>query len=305
MLLCEENNVHGWRQGMSLLYKFKKIFRLCQKVRKSTSKDPDKKNKQVHQDCMTKAMEILTRATATLKQIEAINPEAQHKINAITIFINDGLHQIDLINRRVLNGEKIPNCDKIHSIFERHTEWICKGKAGITQELGKRVCIIEDQYGFILHHEVMNKIGDKEMVITFIEQTKKLFPNLKSSSFDKGYWSPENKEVLEKIIDIALPRKGNLSKKSAAYEQSPEFSAAAKKHSAVESCINALENHGLDRCPDKGEKNFNLYISLAILSRNIQQLGTLLMKQAKQKKKHSERIKAGLRRSQTGLKLVA
>jgi hypothetical protein len=43
----------------------------------------------------------------------------------------------------------------VFSLFEGHTEWINKGKAGVPVELGLRVCILEDQNGFILHHRVM------------------------------------------------------------------------------------------------------------------------------------------------------
>jgi hypothetical protein len=41
----------------------------------------------------------------------------------------------------------------------------------------------------------------------------------------------------------------------------------------VESAINALENHGLDRCLDHGIDGFKRYVSLAVLARNIQILG--------------------------------
>lgn len=43
------------------------------------------------------------------------------------------------IDRRVLKGECIPHEEKVFSIFEPHTEWICKGKAGVPVELGLRV----------------------------------------------------------------------------------------------------------------------------------------------------------------------
>lgn len=300
-VLCEENEIAGWRQVESQLRKVKKLLRVCQKTRKSNSKKTEKQkrkneqNKQSHRDYTAKVSELLDKATVSLQQLSSIASVNLVKLADVAMFINDGKHQIDLIHRRVLNGEKIPNCDKIHSLFERHTEWICKGKAGISQELGKRVCIIEDQYGFVLHHEVMNKVGDKDMVVPFIKRTKELFPSLESSSFDKGYWQPGNKDALEEIITVALPKKGRLSKEAAAYEKSPEFIEAANKHSAVESCINALENHGLDRCLDKGEKSFNRYIALAVLGRNIQQLGTVIIKQEKIKKKLSEKIKKGLR----------
>jgi len=50
---------------------------------------------------------------------------------------------------------------------------------------------------------------------------------------------------------------------------------ARKQHSAVESAINALEVHGLDKCPDHGIDAFERYVALAVLSRNIQKLGTI------------------------------
>jgi len=41
------------------------------------------------------------------------------------------------------------------------------------------------------------------------------------------------------------------------------------QHSAVESAINALEQHGLDQCPDHGITGFKRYVALAVLARNI------------------------------------
>jgi len=34
-----------------------------------------------------------------------------------------------------VEGETIPHNEKVFSIFEEHTEWISKGKAGVSQEL--------------------------------------------------------------------------------------------------------------------------------------------------------------------------
>ncbi len=59
-------------------------------------------------------------------------------------------------------------------------------------------------------------------------------------------------------------------------ENSEEFREARRKHSAVESSINALENHGLDRCRDYGLHGFKRYVGLAVLARNIQVIGHIL-----------------------------
>jgi hypothetical protein len=202
----------------------------------------------------------------------------------------------DQIIRRVLKEEKISHEEKVFSIFEPHTEWIVKGKAGIKQELGLRVCVVTDSFGFTLHHQVMEKETDSEIAVKIMQDTIGDFSNIKSCSFDKGFWSPQNKNELESFLDVvALPKKGRLSKADKKHQYSEEFMNAQKGHSAVESAINAHENHGLDKCNDKGLKGFKRYVSLAVLARNIQHLGALLIKKEKQAKEHSEAIKRGLR----------
>jgi IS5 family transposase len=78
-----------------------------------------------------------------------------------------------------------------------------------------------------------------------------------------------------------LPKKGKLSKERKEIESSEEFKKCRRQHSAVESAINALEVHGLDRCPDNGLVAFKSYTSLAIVSRNLQRLGALVQKKAR------------------------
>ncbi len=165
------------------------------------------------------------------------------------------------------------------SIFEEHTEWINKGKAGKSQELGLKVCVVEDQYGFLLTHLVMKRTGDVEVATALMRETKERFPQLRSCSFDKGFYSPENIKQLQKILDlVVLPKKGRLNEEEKAHQSSEEFVRRRRKHSAVESGISALENHGLDRCPDHGLRGFERYVALAVLARNIQILGTIIWK---------------------------
>ena len=61
-------------------------------------------------------------------------------------------------------------------------------------------------------------------------------------------------------------------------QSSPEFKHLRRKHSAVESSINALENHGLDRCPDHGIDGFKRYTAFAVLARNLQIVGSIEQK---------------------------
>jgi len=194
--------------------------------------------------------------------------------------------------RRVIEGEKIPHNEKVFSIFEDHTEWISKGKAGVPVELGLKVCILEDQHGFILHHLVMQNETDDQVAVTMVKQAKEYHPSLISCSFDKGFHSPANHLDLTEHLDfVVLPKKGRLSLDDKEREYSEDFINARYQHSAVESAINALEVHGLDRCLDHGINGFKKYVALAVLGRNIQQLGMKLRQQELDLQKIKEKLK--------------
>jgi IS5 family transposase len=209
-------------------------------------------------------------------------------------FMGHAARQIDQTRRRVIFGDVISHEQKVFSIFEPHTEWISKGKAGVPVELGVKVCILEDQYRFILHHQVMQQQTDEQVAVSMVRQAKRRHPDLAVCSFDKGFHSTENQSTLSEELELAvLPRKGKLSQQAQQIERSPEFIKARRKHSAVESAINALEVHGLDMCPDHGIGGFKRYAALAVVARNIHRIGAILWQQeqqrAKRKRKYSDR----------------
>lgn len=200
------------------------------------------------------------------------------------------IRQIDQTRRRVILGEVIAHAEKVFSIFEPHTEWICKGKAGVPVELGVKVCILEDQYQFILHHQVMEKKTDDQVAVSMVEQAKQRFMDLNACSFDKGFHSPANQAALaEQLEMVALPRKGKLSRQAQEVEQTEAFIKARRKHSAVESAINGLEVHALDRCLDHGIDGFKRYAAMAVLARNIHRIGDILKQQEQKREKRKRR----------------
>jgi hypothetical protein len=295
--LYEITGIAGTRKYKYKTRQLKKIFRKLQKMKRSTSKDEKKKKeheeliKETYKEYLKLANKYLSEARKALFEITEKFQEAENTIKKINCFIAHAERQIDQIRRRCINGEVIPHDEKVFSIFEEHTEWISKGKAGVPVELGVRVCIIEDQYGFILGHRIMMNETDVDITIPIIRDRINDFPNFKGCSFDKGFWSPKNFEGLKELLDyIVLPKKGKLSSVDKVREYTEDFLSARRKHSAVESGINALENHGLDRCPDRGQANFERYISLSVLGRNFQKLGSILqakeLKRLRQKKRN-------------------
>lgn len=283
-VLCSVLGITGWRQSNNNLRKIKKLFTLARKLKKSKSKKSDvvKKReediKAAHQAYIDGTLVFLEKISKTLSNITGGGVATLKKVAEIQMYIDHAYRQVDQIRRRVINNEKIPYAEKVLSIFELHTEWISKGKAGVPVELGLKVCVLEDQFGFILHHHVMQEQTDDKVTVSMVKEAQNKFDKLTTCSFDKGFHSPANQDELREILDfVVLPKKGKLSVADKKHQYSKEFIELRHKHSAVESGINALEVHGLDRCPDRGLENFNRYVALAVLGRNFQKLGAVIL----------------------------
>jgi len=296
-IICSEIGVTTWRQSHQNILKVKRLLRGIQRLKRSSSMDEDKKQKREqfivseHQNYITVCHGFVSKTKETiqiLRGLGILSVAQDLRLDTVEHYIAHAERQIDQIRRRVVLDEKIPHAEKVFSIFEPHTEWISKGKAGVPQELGLSICVFKDQYGFILHHHVVEQQTDNQLAVAMAQGAKDRFENLVACSYDKGFYSPDNRKQLADILDlVVLPKKGRLSAQDKEIEQSAEFIESRRKHSAVESSINAMENHGLDRCLDHGLLGFKRYVALSVLARNIQILGHLIQQKelTRQKRK--------------------
>ena len=293
----------GWRQSAYNCRQVKKAHRRAQKMKRSSSRDTIKKTKRqqeivkAHRDYLALARQFIRKSRQTLAtEVADMGLATMAKGTEIQTYIHHAERQMDQIERRVIHGESIPHDEKVFSIFQPHTEWLSKGKAGVPVELGLKSCIVEDTDGFLLHHRVMEQQSDDQIAIELIAETQARYPDLRVCSFDKGFHSPENQLELAKKLDrVVLPKKGRCNKIEQERQSSEEFKSSRRKHSAVESGINALEVHGLDRCLDHGLDGFKRYVALAVVARNIQKLGAELQKKIRKqekRKRHRDKLVA-------------
>lgn len=281
MVWCAKHyQLQGWRKHKIWRSSLKSASRSTSKACASSGKNKEVAIKAQVTEYLRLAGELEEKIAESCRQLY-ISPLFDSKLFAVleglTYYLEMITKHINLIDRRLLKGQTIPSWEKVFSIFEPHTEWISKGKQNKKVELGHKVLIATDQHHFILHHEVVEGKADVELTVPLADALISRYKNIQSLSLDKGFYSKENKELLSLAIPhLVMPKKGKLNAQEKEEESQKKFKKLRNGHSAVESNINQLEHNGLDRCPDKGLKNYKRYVSLGILSYNLHRLGKIL-----------------------------
>jgi hypothetical protein len=285
VLLAALLGARGWRQHLHLYKNVKKLARQCDRVAQKKGPGYQERLKGYYRDLLKEAETILERA-------KALEADARRGRGAgERAFLADKLaHYCRLTQqvcgtaqRRVLNGEDVPNEEKLFSIFEPETQLFKRGKAGEPVQFGHLTLVVEDAAGFICHHKILG-VGEEEREIVVPEMRTlqaRLGGKIKAASFDRGFHSPENQELLAQIFKHpCLPTTG--SKKSQRQEETAtvEFRAARQRHPGIESAIGALQSgNGLERCRDHTYLGFRRYVGLGMLGRNLHVLGKILLQQ--------------------------
>ena len=118
-----KSGARGWRQWKHLTRLVRRLFHKVRVTRRASEEHVEAYLGRCH--------ELVARAEATLPDLVAHGVKAW-KIVEIESYIAHAKRQIDQVERRLLKGETIPQDEKLFSIFEPHTRWISKGKAGVS-----------------------------------------------------------------------------------------------------------------------------------------------------------------------------
>jgi hypothetical protein len=282
----------GWRKGRYWRRELKKLMRISTKVLFGGGRNKEETAKDRVRGYLGLARGLSEKIEASIVAIyERVLTKGPVEVyggmlESLEYFEGMLKKHIDLVERRVLRGEQIPVGEKVYSLFEPHTEWLYKGKSNHKVELGHNILVASDQWGFIIHHQVIEKHAEVSLSIPLADRLLSRFGGdaIESISFDKGFYKRENKELLKLYIsEVIMPKKGRKNREEQAEESSKTFKKLRHKHSAVESDINRLEHHGLDRCLDKGLKAFKRYCALGVVAANLHKLGNVLQEKARKK----------------------
>jgi hypothetical protein len=287
LAICKELSclfgLDGWRQHAHLLDKVQRLTRNIGRISARKGPNYQKRLKKHYRQLIRRTRTVLHRARKLREELALRNPSEglRRQMAQLEAFIERTEQVCNTADRRVLQGEKVPNGDKLFSIFEPHTQLYKRGKAGQPIQYGRSVIVYEDTAGFVVHHHVMPRDAqDQEVVVQQTQQVQEhLGGRIEELSLDRGFHSPENQTKLAAIIARpCLPKPGVKQAKEQVAKASVQFRQARQRHPGIESAIGALQSgNGLERCRDRTELGFERYVALGVLGRNLHTLGKLLI----------------------------
>jgi len=280
--LAREVGESGWRQNKLLRNQIKNCVRKISLISSS-------KSSKVKTGMAPAYTRLLERAASILDRAKTLQTKVGSGLKELALaqqlkrWIELTQQVCDTAYRRFVLEEDVPNCDKLFSLFETHTQLYRRGKAATPNQWGRLVLVFEDGAGFISHYSLMDRDAiDSDVIIEEMQKAQKKHKNeIETGSFDRGFYTLENLKLLESIIgEACLPPRHPNQFAEHMENASVEFHRLKQRHAGIESAIGALQSgNGLKRSRDRSEVGFERYLGLAILGRNIHVLGKLLIAQ--------------------------
>jgi transposase, IS5 family len=151
------------------------------------------------------------------KQLQKL-PEKKAKRLAQTLetFLPRAEQVIDQTTRRILQGEQVPASEKIVSLFEEHTDIICRGKESRPVEYGHKIWLNEVEGGLVSHYRILDgNPSDAEQWKPSLKAHLKTFQQPpQQASGDRGLYSELNEQLAQDlgVKKVILPQPGYRSK---------------------------------------------------------------------------------------------
>jgi len=188
---------------------------------------------------------------------------------------------VDQARRRAIDGEQVPNSEKIFSIFEPHTDLIKRGKVRTPVEFGHKVLLAESVGGLITQYQVLEgNPPDEQHVGRSLQRHKRAFgrvPELYAA--DRGFFSERNLTLCEHggVKLVCIPQSGGTrAPQREAREKAPDFKQGQRFRAGVEGRISVLfRGRGMKRCLAQGIERFELLVGAAVLANNLMRIASL------------------------------
>lgn len=273
----------GWRKAKEWRRQLKNAERATSHIVYCGGPNKEARVKRAVRDYLAVGHDLSAKVQASLLDLCDQPVETAHW-EALAYFHRMLDKHLGLIRRRLLEEQTIGAHEKVFSLFEPHTEWIQKGKQRPNVELGHRLLIATDQHQLIQDYDVPVGQADVDQSVPLADRLLGRYGagSLASLSFDKGFTRDQDRELLSLYVpEVVMPKRGKKNAAEAERESGKRFIALRKQHSAVESEINSLEHHGLNRCLDVGLEGYLRYVGYGVMSYNLHVIGRELLERAR------------------------
>ena len=177
-------------------------------------------------------------------------------------------------SRRVLDGERVPNAEKLFSIFEPHTELLIRGKVAKPIEFGHIVLLQQVEEKFITGYDVFERRpSDESLVANILKSHKKTFGHLPESfTADKGFYRslPKLRELEKDIPNVSIAKKGSRTNEEREREHHPVFRALQRFRAGIEGSISFLKRVlKMSRCLYRSFRTYCSSVGAHVFAHNL------------------------------------
>jgi IS5 family transposase len=223
--------------------------------------------------------QTISWATETAKQLhQQKQQKAKQLADTLEHFVPLAKQVIEQTTRRILKHEQVPASEKIVSLFEEHTDIICRGKEARPVEYGHKIWLNEVDGGLVSHYRILDgNPSDEQQWKPSLKAHIKTFQHPpEQASADRGLSSEANEQTAHDlgVKHVIIPKRGYRSKERLKYEHKIWFVKGRHWHAGVEGRISVLKRaHGLGRCLAHGLNGFQGWVAWAVIAGNLAVLG--------------------------------
>jgi IS5 family transposase len=235
--------------------------------------------RQHYQELIEMTQKTIESARHIQKQLHEMQEQkAKRLAQSLETFLPRAEQVIDQTTRRIMQGEQIPASEKIVSLFEEHTDIICRGKESRPVEYGHKIWLNEVEGGLVSHYRILdgNPSDADQWKPSLKAHLKTFHQSPQQASGDRGLYSKPNEQLAHDlgVKKVILPQPGYRSKTRLKQEHKAWFVQGRHWHAGVEGRISVLKRaHDLGRCLAHGLNGFQCWVGWGIIAGNLAVLG--------------------------------
>lgn len=197
-------------------------------------------------------------------------------------------------HERIIGERRVPNKDKILSLYESNSHVLIRGKAGAEVEFGNALYLAEQEDGLIIDWKFIKEQppSDSTLLKDSVTRITSEYGRPASYAADRGFDSAANREAFEEmgLFNAVCPRSPvSLTERLL----DSDFRELQKRRGSTEARIGIFKNAYLGRpLKSKGFKNRRIRIEWCVLTHNLWKLAVMAVQareEAKEEVRHRKK----------------